>query len=140
MPTPSEVLAKVPLFSMLSKRDLGKLAGDLHDRTFPAGTVLTEEDEYGTLFTVIAEGRATVTVRGKVARVLEEGDFFGEMGLIDRSPRSATVSAATELRCLMLTQPVFRPFALSHPETMWALLELMVQRVRDAESRDADSI
>jgi CRP/FNR family cyclic AMP-dependent transcriptional regulator len=139
MSNPSEVLAAVPLFSMVSKRDLEKLARDAHDRTFPAGTVLTEEDEFGTIFTVIAEGQATVTVRGKVARVLKQGDFFGEMGLIDRSPRSATVTADTDVRCLMLTQPVFRPFALSHPETMWALLELMVQRVRDAESRDADA-
>ncbi|HTX62224.1 MAG TPA: cyclic nucleotide-binding domain-containing protein [Acidimicrobiales bacterium] len=140
MPTPSEVLAKVPLFSMLSKRDLDKLAREAHDRTFPAGSVLTGEDEFGTIFTVIVEGKATVTVRGKVARVLKEGDFFGEMALIDRAPRSATVTADTELRCLMLTQPVFRPFAVSHPETMWALLELMVQRVRDAESRDADGV
>lgn len=139
MSNPSEVLAAVPLFSMVPKRELEKLVRDVHDRTFPAGTVLTEEDEYGTIFTVIAEGQATVTVQGAVARVLEEGDFFGEMGLIDRSPRSATVTADTDVRCLMLTQPVFRPFALSHPETMWALLELMVQRVRDAESRNADA-
>jgi CRP/FNR family transcriptional regulator, cyclic AMP receptor protein len=134
MPNPSEVLAKVPLFSMLSKRDLEKLAKDAHDRTFPAGSVLTEENEFGTIFTVIVDGQATVTIRGKVARVLKGGDFFGEMALIDRSPRSATVTADTELRCLLMTQPVFRPFAVSHPETMWALLELMVQRVRDADA------
>lgn len=135
MSTAAEVLAQVPIFSMLSKRELGRLAGDVHDRTFPAGTVLTEEDEFGTIFTVIADGQATVTVGGKTARVLKAGDFFGEMALIDRSPRSATVTADTEVRCLMLTQPVFRPFAISHPETMWALLELMVKRVREAESR-----
>ncbi|MDA8312574.1 MAG: cyclic nucleotide-binding domain-containing protein [Actinomycetota bacterium] len=140
MPTASEVLAKVPLFSMLSKRELEKLAKEVHDRTFPAGTVLTEEDEFGTIFTVIAEGEATVSVRGKPVRKLKEGDFFGEMGLIDRSPRSATVRADSELRCLMLTQPVFRPFAITHPETMWALLELMVRRVREAESRDPDAL
>ncbi len=140
MPTPSEVLAKVPLFSMLSKRELDKLAKEVHDRTFPAGTVLTEEEEFGTIFTVIAEGEATVSVRNKPVRTLKEGDFFGEMGLIDRSPRSATVTADSELRCLMLTQPVFRPFAISHPETMWALLELMVRRVRDAEARDPDAV
>lgn len=139
MPTPSEVLAKVPLFSMLSKRELDRLAQDVHDRTFPAGSVLTEEDEYGTIFTIIVEGEATVTVHGKKARQLKAGDFFGEMGLIDRSPRSATVTADTELRCLLLTQPVFRPFAVSHPETMWALLELMVKRVRDAEARDTEA-
>jgi|SRR5579872_369710 len=133
----AEILAKVPIFSMLSKRDLDKLAADVHERTVPAGTVLTEQDEFGTIFTVIAEGEATVSVHGKTARVLRPGDFFGEMALIDRSPRSATITADTELRCLMLTQPVFRPFAVSHPETMWALLELMVKRVRDSESREA---
>ena len=139
MPTPSEVLAKVPLFSMLSKRELDKVGKEVHDRTFPAGTVLTEENEFGTIFTVIAEGEATVSVHGKSVRTLKEGDFFGEMGLIDRSPRSATVTADTELRCLMLTQPVFRPFAVTHPETMWALLELMVKRVRDAETRSPEA-
>jgi CRP-like cAMP-binding protein len=138
MSTPSEVLAKVPLFSMLSKRELDKLMKDVHDRAFPAGTVLTEENEFGTIFTVIAEGRATVEVRGHPVRTLKEGDFFGEMALIDRSPRSATVTADTELRCLLLTQPVFRPFAITHPESMWALLELMVKRVREAESREPD--
>lgn len=139
MPTTTEVLAKVPLFSMLSTRELEKLARECHDRTFPAGTILTEEDEFGTIFTVIAEGQATVTVRGKTARVLKAGDFFGEMALIDRSPRSATVTADTDVRCLLMTQPVFRPFAVSHPESMWALLELMVQRVRDAEAREGES-
>ncbi len=134
----AEVLSKVPIFSMLSKRELAKLARDVHERTVPAGSVLTEQDEFGTIFTVIADGQATVTVHEKTARLLKSGDFFGEMALIDRSPRSARVTADTEVRCLMLTQPVFRPFAVSHPETMWALLELMVKRVRDAEAR-ADS-
>lgn len=131
----TDMLQMVPIFSMLSRRDLDKLAKDVHERTFPAGTVLTAEDAFGTIFTIIAEGQATVTVRGKTARVLHAGDFFGEMALIDRSPRSATVTADTEVRCLLLTQPVFRPFAFAHPQTMWALLELMVQRVRDAEAR-----
>jgi CRP/FNR family transcriptional regulator, cyclic AMP receptor protein len=138
MSTAAEVLAQVPIFSMLSKRELSRLASEAHDRTFSAGTAITEEDEFGTIFTVIADGQATVTVGGKTARVLKPGEFFGEMALIDRSPRSATVTADTELRCIMLTQPVFRPFAMSHPETMWALLEMMVKRVREAEARSAD--
>jgi CRP-like cAMP-binding protein len=135
MPTAAEVLSGVPIFSMLSKREIAQLQKDVHERTFPAGTVLSEEEGFGTVFTVIVEGQATVTVHGKTARVLKAGDFFGEMALIDRSPRSATITADTELKCLVLTQPVFRPFAVSHPETMWALLELMVKRVRDAEAR-----
>ena len=68
-------------------------------------------------------------------RQLGAGDYFGEMGLIDHSYRSATITAETELRCLLFTAWVFRPFALEHPETAWALLEMMVRRVREAEAR-----
>jgi CRP/FNR family transcriptional regulator, cyclic AMP receptor protein len=135
MTTPQEVLAKVPLFSMLSKKDLARLANNAHDRTFPAGAVLTEQDETGVTFGVIAEGQAAVSVHGQAARTLGPGDYFGEMALIDHSFRSATITAETELRCLLFTAWVFRPFALEHPETAWALLEVMVQRVRDAEAR-----
>jgi CRP/FNR family transcriptional regulator, cyclic AMP receptor protein len=137
MATPADVLRQVPIFSMLSKRDVAKLLQDVHDRTFPTGTVLTEQDEMGTLFTVIVEGTATVTVNGRPVRTLGPGEFFGEMGLITRSSRSATVTADTDVRCLMISQTVFRPFAMFHPDVMWALLELMVQRVRDAEARTA---
>jgi CRP/FNR family cyclic AMP-dependent transcriptional regulator len=135
MTAPQEVLAKVPLFSMLSKKDLARLANNAHERTFPAGAVLTEQDETGVTFGVIMEGQAAVSVHGRPARTLGPGDYFGEMALIDHSYRSATITADTELRCLMFTAWVFRPFALEHPEVAWALLELMVQRVRDAEAR-----
>jgi CRP/FNR family transcriptional regulator, cyclic AMP receptor protein len=135
MTAPQEVLAKVPLFSMLSKKDLARLANNAHERTFPAGAVLTEQDETGVTFGVIVDGQAAVSVHGRSARTLGPGDYFGEMALIDHSYRSATITAETELRCLMFTAWVFRPFALEHPEVAWALLELMVQRVRDAEAR-----
>ena len=135
MTTPQEVLGKVSLFSMLSKKDLANLARNAHDRTFPAGAALTDEDQSGVTFGVIMDGQAAVTVHGQHARTLGPGEFFGEMALIDHSARSATVTAETDLRCLMFTSWVFRPFALDHPEVAWALLELMVQRVRDAESR-----
>jgi CRP/FNR family cyclic AMP-dependent transcriptional regulator len=135
MTTPQEVLAKVSLFSMLPKKDLANLARNGHERTFPAGTVLTDEDQTGVTFGVIMDGRAAVTVQGRPARTLGPGEFFGEMALIDHSYRSAKITAETELHCLMFTAWVFRPFALEHPETAWALLELMVQRVRDAEKR-----
>ena len=135
MTTPQEVLARVPLFSMLSKKELAGLARDAHDRTFPAGTILTKEKEVGISFGVIVEGQAAVSVHGRPARPLGPGDYFGEMALIDHSYRSAEITAETELRCLLFTAWVFRPFALEHPETAWALLEMMVKRVRAAEER-----
>ena len=135
MATPEEVLAQVPLFSMLSKKQLAQLTTEARDRTFPAGTVLTDEDRTGTSFGVIVSGRAAVNVHGRPARTLGPGDYFGEMALIDHSHRSAKITAETDLRCLLFVSWIFRPFAMQHPETAWALLEMMVQRVRDAESR-----
>ena len=135
MTTPQEVLAKVPLFSMLSKKDLERLARQAHERKFPAGTTLSEEGETGITFGVIVDGRATVAVHGRPVRTLGPGDYFGEMALIDHSFRSAQITAETELRCLLFVSWVFRPFALEHPESAWALLEIMVQRVREADSR-----
>jgi CRP-like cAMP-binding protein len=76
-----------------------------------------------------------VNVRGRPVRTLGPGDYFGEMALIDRSYRSANIIADTELHCLLFVSWVFRPFAMEHPESAWALLEIMVQRVREAESR-----
>jgi CRP-like cAMP-binding protein len=135
MTTPEEVLAQVPLFSMLSKKQLAQLTTEARDRTFPAGAVLTDEDRTGTSFGVIVSGSATVSIHGRPARTLGPGDYFGEMALIDHSHRSAKITAETELRCLLFVSWVFRPFAMQHPETAWALLEMMVQRVRDAEDR-----
>jgi CRP-like cAMP-binding protein len=133
----AEVLASVPLFSAVSKKDLGKLAKDVHERTFPAGTALTDAGEFGSIFTVIATGRATVALRDVAIGSLGPGDFFGEMALIDgTNVRSAAVTADTEVRALMLTQPVFRSFAKSRPEILWPLLELMVKRLREAQERD----
>ena len=129
-------LATVSLFSTLSKKELNRLAQDVHERTFAAGEVMTAQDEFGSIFTVIADGRATITVNGTAVRTLGPGDFFGEMALIDRTNRrSATVTADTDLHALMLTQPSFRPFAVAHPAVIWTLLEHMVARVRESDSR-----
>jgi CRP-like cAMP-binding protein len=130
-----DLLSGVALFAKLSRRDLARLAKIGHDVVYPAGTELTSDDEAGVAFFVIAEGEARVEVNGQEVRRLGSGDYFGEMALIDRARRSATVTAVTEVRCFVMTQWQFRPFATEHPEVTWALLEAMVQRVRDAESR-----
>lgn len=137
MATAEEVLARVPLFCMLPKKELARLARQAEEQTFPAGAVITDEKDVGVSFGVILDGRASVSVHGRPARALGPGDYFGEMALIDHSHRSAKITAETPLRCLMFVAWVFRPFAMEHPESAWALLEMMVQRVRDAEARDS---
>lgn len=137
MTTPQEVLAGVPLFSMLPEEEVAKLARRAHELRVPAGTVVTDMDTVGVSFGVIVDGQATVSVHGKHIRALGPGDYFGEMALIDESYhyRSATITAETGLQCLMFPKWGFRHFAMSHPQTAWALLEMMAQRVREAESR-----
>ena len=120
---------------MLPKKEVARLAQQANERTFPAGKVVIDEGTTGVFFSVIMDGQAAVTVHGQPVRILGPGDYFGEMALIDDSYRSAKITAETGLRCLVFTAWDFRPFAMSHPETAWALLERMVQRVRDAENR-----
>lgn len=135
MTNPSEALARVPLFSMLKRKDLRLLASDANEVQYAAGTVVADTDQIGIGFFVVVDGELSVEVGGHEVRRLGPGDYFGEMALIDRIPRSAKVTAETDARCLGFTQWVFRPFALEHPEVAWALLEVMVSRVREAEAR-----
>src|SRR6516162_9324950 len=131
MTTPRDVLAGVPLFSMLPDEEVDKLARRANEVTVPAGTVVTDVDMAGVAFGVIVDGQAAVSVRGQPVRALGPGDYFGEMALIEDSHRyrSAKITAATELHCLLFAKSDFRPFAMDHPQTAWALLEMMVRRV-----------
>ena len=138
MPAPSlDLIRGVPLFAEADDRFLEQLAGEFMERTFAAGDTIAEEGEVGRTFIVIEKGEVTVTVHGQEVTRLGPGDSFGEMALIDKSARSATVKAETELHGYQLPVWSFRPLVESHPEMAWALLEALAQRVRVAESRPA---
>ena len=128
-----EAVASVPLFASLSKRELKELAGTMHEYTFPAGKELVTEGEEGIGFFLIAEGEAVVTVHGSEKRALRAGDWFGEMALIDGGARTASVTAATDVRCFSLTSWEFRPLVYQHPAIAWSVMETLVKRVRDSE-------
>lgn len=130
-----DVVSRVPLFAKLSKKDLKGLAASMKERTFPAGTVITEPGQSGVGFFVIQEGEATVTVGGETRRTLKGGDYFGEIALIDDGPRTARITADTDVHCYGLTAWDFRPFVQAHPDVAWSLLETLATRVREAESR-----
>jgi CRP-like cAMP-binding protein len=84
---------------------------------------------------VIESGDVTVKVHGQEVAKLGAGDAFGEMALIDKSARTATVTADNEVHGYQLPVWSFRPLVESHPEMAWALLEALAQRVRVAEAR-----
>jgi CRP-like cAMP-binding protein len=124
-----EAIRNATLFAQLSKRDVKQLASALHETTFPPGTVIMERGKPGVGFFLIADGSATVSVDGKTIQVLKAGDHFGEVALIDEGPRTAEVTADTELTCYALAAWQFRPFVRDHPDVAWALMQSLVQRL-----------
>ncbi|MBA3375064.1 MAG: Crp/Fnr family transcriptional regulator [Gaiellaceae bacterium] len=133
-PTP-DLLRKVPLFAGLDDKELTSLADEFNERRFSAGDRVALEGEGGLMFFVVDSGEATVEVHGKEVGTLGPGSAFGEIALIDRRPRTATVTAQSDLRAYGLPVFVFRPFVEARPQVAWKLLEAMADRLALAESR-----
>lgn len=131
-----EALRRVSLFAGIDDRDLERLGRLFRERSFNEGATVTTEGDPGIGFFVITEGSAEVSVGGELRGSLGPGDSFGETALIDEGPRSATVVAVTDLRCLALSAWDFRPFVEEHPPVAWALLRTLVQRLRKAQAGD----
>ena len=125
----TELLKRVPLFSGLEPRELETIARTVHERTFNAGETVAAEGQGGVSFFVIRDGRATVTIGGNEVRTLGPGDHFGEIALISEGARTATVTAASELRCYGLTPWEFRPLVQTNASIAWKLLQALAQRV-----------
>ena len=130
-----ESLKRVPIFAGVRDKELGRLAKAMRDSRFNEGEVITTEGRSGVGFFLIEDGNATVSLRGEIVRTLGPGDHFGEIALIDEGPRSATVTASTDLRCRGLAAWEFKSFVQEHPEVAWPLLETLASRLRDAEER-----
>jgi CRP/FNR family transcriptional regulator, cyclic AMP receptor protein len=136
MPVTTEELRGVRLLDSIGDRELRKLAGQLRERSYPAGQTIVEEGKGGVGFFLILEGSAVVTIRGEERGRLQTGDTFGELALIDiNADRIATIVAETELRCACMTAWEFRPFVIAHPEVAWSMLQGMAERLRAAEER-----
>ena len=131
-----DTLSTVPLFANLGRKDLERIANNMADRRFDAGSTVTEQGGSGVGFFVIEDGQATVSVAGEEVRKLGPGDYFGEIALIDNGRRSATIVADTDLQCRGMTAWEFRPQVQSNSEMAWPLLEALVGKLRDAERRD----
>ena len=100
----------------------------------PAGHEIIVRGEGGVGFMIITDGTVTVqTVQGKV-RKLGPGDSFGEMALLDHGGRSATVKADSDVTLATIPEWNFKPFLQEHPEVAFRLLQVLSQRIRQAES------
>jgi CRP-like cAMP-binding protein len=133
-PTP-ELLRNVPLFSALDDNELESLADEFNERRFQAGDSIALEGEGGLMFFVVESGELSVEVHGDAVSTIGPGAAFGEIALIDRRPRTATVTAASDVKAYGLPVFVFRPFVEARPQLAWKLLEAMADRLAAAESR-----
>jgi CRP/FNR family transcriptional regulator, cyclic AMP receptor protein len=132
----AEVLAGLPLFSGLSKRQLRKIAGLAEFKEFAQGDFVTQAGEAGDAFYLILSGQAKVVGKPR-ARALRVGDYFGEMALIDGEPRSATVAAATELQTMKLPRRPFLRLLEQEPRIAIPMMAELASRVRRLERRPA---
>jgi CRP/FNR family transcriptional regulator, cyclic AMP receptor protein len=137
MATPSvDLLHSVPLFAELKPKELEKLTSSFKERTFAEGEDVASEGETGGggRFFVIESGEAIVSVHGEERGRLGPGDYFGDVAMIDRGERTATIHAASDLKCYSLTFWDFRPLVESDARIAWPLLQVMAKRLRAAES------
>jgi CRP/FNR family transcriptional regulator, cyclic AMP receptor protein len=127
------VLQDVPLFAGLSKRHLRRVARMAAKVTFPENGVIVSPRRRADGFYVIIDGQAEVTtVTGEHIRVAP-GGFFGEMSLLDSGPRSATVTAVTDVLAMCISQGRFLELLESEPKIAYAIMRDLAARVRRLE-------
>jgi CRP/FNR family transcriptional regulator, cyclic AMP receptor protein len=128
-----ERLANVQLFSACNKRELSRIAQLTEEIEVPAGRVLIRQGDPGREAFVICDGRAKATVRGKKSAHLGPGQCFGEMALLDAAPRSATVTAESDMRLLVLDSRQFSTLIEDTPVIGRRILEAVAERMRQTE-------
>jgi CRP-like cAMP-binding protein len=126
------MLAGVPLFSGLTPKQLKVVAESGLERTYKPGEPIVKQGEKGVGFYLLLAGSAQVSKGGKPITTLTEGQFFGEMALVDEQPRTADVTAATATRCLVLSRWEFWGVVGGDPEVIRALFRETVRRLRAA--------
>jgi CRP/FNR family transcriptional regulator, cyclic AMP receptor protein len=123
-------LANVPIFSACSRRELSLIAKAAKDVNHRSGTVIAREGQRGVGLFLIIDGECAVTVGGKAKVVLGPGDFFGEIALLDGGPRTASVTAMSDVRLAGITEWVFRGLLMEHPSIALKTLEAVAGRLR----------
>ena len=129
-------LADVPLFEGLSKRHLRRIAKLARIRRFADGAAMVRVGDAGRTFYVLLDGNAKVHRPGRRSIRLGAGAFFGEMAIIDDSPRSADVVADGEVLALTIDRPGFMKLLRAEPALSQALLRTLAARLRAAEATE----
>ncbi len=136
---PVDLLRKVPLFETLPPADLEGLASAVRLESFPPQVNIVEVGDPGHSLYLVVEGTVQVLAPGRSADFelarLSEGDFFGEMALLNSLPRSATVRSVQEVKVLVLDKADFHRILAASPEAALKVLETLSLRIRNADEQ-----
>jgi len=136
----TDILRKVPLFGQLAPADLERVAEISRERAYPRNSVILFEDDPGDALYVVATGQVKVVLIGEDGRevilsVMGEGEFFGEMALIDDEPRSAHVIAMEDSTLLVIRREDFQDLLKQTPGIGLALLRELSRRLRRVDEK-----
>lgn len=127
-----ELLRSIPGLGTHRDKDLARMAPLLDEVHREQGDILVHEGRPGSEAYLIVDGRASVSIRGEALTTLGPGEFVGEMALLDHSPRSATVTADTPMRLLVIDPRSFSAL-LDQPRVGWRVAQRLAERLRRAE-------
>lgn len=133
--TNEEFLARVPIFESCTSDEVSSIAAVAQEHTYAPGQIIVTQGTPGQAFYLITEGRVAIERDGAVLGAFGAGDFFGEMSLLDSAPRSATIRAIDQTRCLMLSSWDFKSLLERTPSIAIRLLEVLSRRLRVADER-----
>jgi CRP/FNR family cyclic AMP-dependent transcriptional regulator len=129
-----ELIKKAPLFSECSRKDLNEIAGIADEIDLREGKELTKEGGPGREFFVLVEGTADVKKGNRRINKMGAGDFFGEISLITQRPRTATVTATSPVRALVITERSFRSLLEHQPEIQGKVMSALAARLGPEEN------
>src|SRR3954463_161451 len=138
--TGSEYLAKVPVFGALDDSSRAELARYLKPAKFKKDAVIVSREEPGVSLFLIVKGKVKVVLYGPSGRevilsMLKDGEFFGEMSLLDGKPRSASVVCIADSEVLTLDRADFVRFVETKPSVALSILGEMSRRLREADQK-----
>jgi CRP/FNR family transcriptional regulator, cyclic AMP receptor protein len=136
----TERLRRLPLFSRLSDEELGELSGRIRLRPFRRTEVIFRKEDPGTHLYLVLEGAVKIALPGEFGQealvaIMRPGDFFGELALFDRSPRSASAVALEDTRAALLAGEDFLSFLERHPSAVRVVLESLARTIRRLSDR-----
>ena len=124
-----DLIKRVPLFSSASRKELEEIASLADEIDLPEGKELIAEGDTGHEFFVLIEGTADVERGGKKVASIGPGDFFGEIALIARTPRNATIRTTSPVRALVITDRAFRQLLDHSPQIAVGVLTALAERL-----------